>query len=112
MPGMIRVRATQAVMGIVYALLAAIAVARSETPLAVLFAAAIMIGSYLTGRTIPDFYVPQNAIFRVCGVGLMVMTAGFAVDLVGGSKAIGWALVVMAYCAGNRLKAAGLGASG
>jgi hypothetical protein len=37
------------------------------------------------------------------------MLAGVVADIAGGSHALGWASVVMAYCAGNRFRASGIG---
>ena len=109
MPRLVRVRALQAVLAAAYLLLAAVAVARLRTPLVVVFAAAMTIGAYLTGRTVPDVYVRREAILQVCGVGLLIIIFGIAADVTGGSRALEWASIAMAYCAGNRLRAAGCG---
>jgi hypothetical protein len=109
MPDRISARAIEAGLGVVYLLLAAIALARAPTPLAVMLALGMMLGAYLTARTIPDIHVGRGEILRVCGVGLVVMLAGVVADIAGGSHALGWASVVMAYCAGNRFRASGIG---
>jgi FtsH-binding integral membrane protein len=109
MTDVVSARSIQAWLGISYVLLALIAVARSATVVTAAIALAMMLGAYLTGRTIPDIQVSQSEILRVCGMGLLVIAVGIVVDIVGGSHALEWASVVMAYCAGNRLRAAGIG---
>ena len=109
MPHLFSVRALQAMMGFAYLALAAAAILRSFTPLALVLAVAMMIGAYFTGRTVPDFQIRSDQLLRVCGVGLFMIVAGTAADVAGGPHALGWASVVMAYCAGNRLRAAGIG---
>jgi hypothetical protein len=79
--------------------------------LAVAVSLGMMLGAYLTARTIPDIHVRPDEIVRVCGVGLVVLLAGAIVDITGGSHALEWASVVMAYCAGNRFRAAGIGSA-
>lgn len=112
MPQFVSVRTLQSWMGLAYLLLAAIAVARSPTPMAVIVATGMMIGAFLTGRTVPDFQVRSDEILRVSRLGLIVIVAAVAMDMAGGSHALGWAYVVMSYCAGNRLRAAGFGLAG
>lgn len=54
--------------------------------------------------------VPQrNQIPRVLGIGISVPAAGLLADTAGGLQALEWAAVVMAYCAGDRLRAAAIG---
>lgn len=96
-------------MGCAYLVLGAAALIRSFTPVALILAVAMVIGAYFTGRTVPDFQVRSDQLLRVCGVGLLMIAAGVAADMAGGPHALGWASVVMAYCAGNRLRAAGVG---
>lgn len=109
MPVTVSIRMLQALLGTAYLLLAAIAVIRSPGPVMALAAVGVMLGAYLTSRTIPDAFVSRDAVFRICAVGLVVIAIGIVADAAGGSRALGWAAIVMAYCAGNRLKAAGIG---
>jgi hypothetical protein len=97
----------QALLGVLYILLALVALARSETDATAAISIAMMLGAYLTSRTIPDIQVQRDQILRVCGI--VVLAAGMIADTIGGPHALGWASVVMAYCAGNRLRAAGIG---
>jgi hypothetical protein len=109
MAGAISVRSIQTLMGALYGLLACVALARSATITGAAIAVSMVVGAYFTSRTIPDAYVRPKQIFRVCRVGLVLVAIGTAVDLTGQPRALAWALVVMAYCAGNRLRAAGIG---
>jgi hypothetical protein len=109
MPETVNVRAIQALLGVAYLLLAAIALARASMILTAAIATGMMLLAYVTGRTIPDVLVPREAILRACGIGLIVLLIGALMDLWGGANELGWVSVAMAYCAGNRLRAAGLG---
>lgn len=109
MPMTVSVRMLQALLGLAYLLLATVALARSHDLVTMIIAAGLMLGGYLTGRTVPDAFVSRDAVLRICLVGLVVIAAGFVADVAGGSRALQWASIVMAYCAGNRLKAAGIG---
>lgn len=109
MPQLVSVRSLQAMMGAAYAFLAIVAVLRAPGAVVAATAIAMALGAYATGRTVPDFQIPSGRIVEACGLGLLVVAVGVAADLIGGSGALGWASVVMAYCAGNRLKAAGFG---
>jgi hypothetical protein len=102
-------RAVQTLLGAVYALLALIALARSGTIVMAALAIAMLLGAYITSRTIPDFQVRRDQILQVCGLGLVVIMGGTIVDMTGSPHALEWASVVMPYCAGNRLRAAGIG---
>jgi hypothetical protein len=105
----LRMRLIQALLGAAYALLACIALARAPGPVQALSAAAVMLGAYLTGRTVPDVRVTREAVPRILVVGLAVIALGIVADADGGPHALSWAAIVMAYCAGNRLRAAGIG---
>lgn len=94
-------------MALAYALLAAIAVAREQSLVSLILAVAMAVGAYSTGRVVMDVHIPATMILRACGIGAVVLVAGLAADLFGSSHALGWATVVMGYCAGNRLRAAG-----
>lgn len=109
MPQLVSVRAIQALLGAAYLLLAVFAVGRAHMPLTAIIAAGMMLVAYVTGITIPDVLVRREAIPRVCGVGLVVISVGAAMDLWGGANQLTWVSVAMAYCAGNRLRAAGFG---
>ncbi|MBB4099413.1 hypothetical protein [Sphingomonas kyeonggiensis] len=104
----INLRTVQAFMALAYGLLAAIAVAREPSLVSAFLAVGMAVGAYLTGRAVPDVHIPATMILRVCGIGAVVLVVGLATDLFGSSHALGWAMAVMGYCAGNRLKAAGV----
>ncbi|PTS74652.1 hypothetical protein DBR17_16740 [Sphingomonas sp. HMWF008] len=105
----VSVRTIQAVFAGMYGVLAGIALLRAPSLSAMAVAVAMLVGAYLTGRVVPDLRIAQSDVLRTCAVGLLVLVAGFAAETLGGHAALGWATVVMAYGAGNRLKAAGIG---
>ena len=109
MPSNISVRLLQAFLGIAYLFLAAIAVVRAPSLGTLLVSGGAMLVSYLTARTIPDALVSQDAALGICAVGLVIICVGALADAVGGHRASEWVAIVMAYCAGNRLRAAGIG---
>jgi hypothetical protein len=39
-----------------------------------LFSIGCALGAYITGKTLADIIIPSHAIFRVCGLGLIVAT--------------------------------------
>ncbi|MBX9730656.1 MAG: hypothetical protein K2X59_04950 [Sphingomonas sp.] len=112
MTELISVRSLQKWLGCLYLLVGFVAVLRLENFVVAAVAVAIVIGSYFTARTIPDLQIRQDQILKVCRVGAVVLSIGAIVDLVGGPHALEWAAVVMAYCAGNRLRAAAIGPVG
>ena len=109
MPSTISVRLLQALLGTAYALLAFIALGKAPSLVTLLAAASAMLMSYLTARTISDAFVSPDALAGVCAIGLLIICVGAVADAIGSPQALEWAAIVMAYCAGNRLKAAGIG---
>jgi hypothetical protein len=107
-----RVRLIQASMGLGYCVVLVGAIAKAPEAGSVAIAAALLALSYVTGEVVPDAYVSPDHLLRVCGVGLAVLPVGVFAVLSGGRDTLGWATAVMAFCAGNRFKAAGLGPSG
>jgi len=105
----VRLRALQAMMAAAYAALAAIALVRDPLPLRIILCAGVAAAAYLTGRSLPDIMIPREAIPRAIGIGLIVALVGAAVEMGGDPHALGWVSIAMACCAGNRLKAAGIG---
>jgi len=105
----LRVRSLQAAMGLGYSVVLIVALARSASLQSMLIAVVLLVASYATGIVIPDVSVPRDSWVRVCGVGILVLIGGAVAVLLGGHDALGWAVAVMALCAGNRLKASGLG---
>ena len=81
MPQLVSIRAIQTLMGAAYVLLAAVALGRAATPPTAIIAAGMMLLGYVTGRTIPDVLIRREAILQVCGVGLIVVLVGVAMDL-------------------------------
>ena len=67
----------------------------------------VAIGAFLTSRQVPEFHLPWSQIWRVGAVGMVVLAIGLHAVAVGGESALNWAAVVLAYCAGNRVKASG-----
>jgi hypothetical protein len=104
----LRVRFLQAAMGLGYSSVLVVALARSPSLQSMLIALVLLVASYATGIVVPDVSVPRESWVRVCGVGVLVLIGGAVAVLVGGPDALGWAVAVMALCAGSRLKAAGL----
>lgn len=107
---MISVRLVQKALGVAYAVLALVAVARAPSLTAAVIAVGLLAFAYLTGPVLPDARIPSDQLLRVCGLGLVVLAAGVIVD-VAGEPRLRWAAAVMAYCAGNRLKAGGIGSA-
>lgn len=105
----IRLRAIQALLGATYALLAAVALARTASIATLLVSAAVMLGAYCTARTVPDARVSSGAAWGFAAVPLVLLGIGIVGEAVGGMAASTWVAIVMAYCAGNRLRAAGIG---
>lgn len=105
----VRLRALQAMMAAAYAALAAIALVRDPLPLRIILCAGVAAAAYLTGRSLPDIMIPREAIPRAIGIGLIVALVGAAVEMAGDPHALGWVSIAMACCAGNRLRAAGIG---
>ena len=109
MPSTVSVRFLQALLGAVYALLAVIALGKAPSLITLLAAASVMLLSYLTARTIPDAFVSSDAVAGVCAIGLLIICVGAVADAIGSPQALEWAAIVMSYCSGNRLRAAGIG---
>ncbi|KQO12084.1 hypothetical protein ASF09_19285 [Sphingomonas sp. Leaf242] len=109
MPSTVSVRLLQALLGTAYLFLAAVALAKATSLVTLLVAAGAMLVSYLTARRIPDAFVSPNAVFGICAIGLAIICIGMVADAVGGTQAQEWVAIVMAYCAGNRFRAAGIG---
>lgn len=106
MPEMVSVRTIQMLLGASYLFPAFIAVAQSSQKIVlVIFVIIMMSSAYLTGKIVPDVYVPRGAVLRICGVALGVIAISVVVEAAGGSRSLEWVGIVTAYCAGNRLKA-------
>jgi hypothetical protein len=112
MPTRLRVRTLQALFGLTYAALALIAIARSPGLATSLSAIALGCLAYLSSRTVPDRLVTLEEAVRLSPIALAVIGFGVAADSLAGFHAVGRAAVVMSYCAGNRMRAAGLGPLG
>lgn len=109
MPAAIRVRLLQALFGLSYGVLTLAALARSPSFVTVVVAAAMMLLSYLSGRTVPDALVPPSGVFGVSAIALALFLAGVVAMIVAGERVASTVAIVMAYCAGNCIRAAGLG---
>ena len=109
MPSTVSVRLLQALLGAAYVSVALVALAKSPGLVTLLVAAGAMLVSYLTARTIPDAFVSPDAALGICAVGLAIICIGAVADAIGGPRILEWIAIVMAYCAGNRLRAAGIG---
>lgn len=109
MPGTISVRLLQAFLGTGYACLVAIALVKAPSLTTLLVSAGAMLVSYKSARTVPDAFISPDAVLGICAIGLVIMCIGMVADALGGAQAREWAAIVMAYCAGNRLRAAGIG---
>lgn len=109
MPTTIRVRTLQALFGLTYAALALIAIARSPGLATSLTAIALACLAYLSSRTVPDRLVTLEDAVKLSPVALAVLACGVVADSLVSLHALGWAAIVMSYCAGNRLRAAGVG---
>jgi hypothetical protein len=105
----IRLRAVQALLAAAYAVLAAIALARAASIATLLVSAAVMLGAYGTARTVPDVRVSSGTAWGIAAVPLVLLGIGVVAAALGGAAARTWVVIVMAYCAGNRLRAAGIG---
>ena len=105
----LRVRSIQAAMGLAYSFVLLFALLKSTSLPSTLIAFALLMASYATGVVVPDVTVPRESWLRVCGIGILVLTGGVVAVLAGGPDALGWTVAVMAVCAGNRLRAGGLG---
>lgn len=109
MPGLVSVRMLQALLGTAYAILAGVAMVRAPNPMVLLVAAGAVLLSYMTARTIPDAFVSLDAVFGTSAVAVAFIGIGAVADAMGSPHALEWVAIVMAYCAGNRLRAAGIG---
>lgn len=105
----LRARSLQIIMGLAYSSVLVVALVKLASSRSILIALALFVASYATGSIVPDFVVPRSSWVRVCGIGVLVLIGGAYATLMGGSQALGWAVAVMAYCAGNRFKAGALG---
>lgn len=108
----LRVRFVQLALGFAYSFVLVLGLARAASLRSKLIAFALLFASYATGIVVPDATVPRGSWVRVCGIGILVLTGGAVAVLAGGSDALVWAVPVMAFCAGNRFKAGGLGVAG
>ena len=104
---MFSVRSAQLCLGLAYAAIALVALLRLGNPAETIVSMAMAIGAFLTGRRIPEFHLPWPEIWRVGGVGAVVLAIGLYAVTLGGERALDWAAIVLAYCAGNRIKASG-----
>ena len=104
-----RLRFLHLALGLAYSSVLMLALVRSRSVGSTLMAFALIVASYAKGIVVPDVAVTGASWTRVCGVGFLVLLAGVVAVVFGGSDALGWAVAVMAICAGNRFKAGGLG---
>jgi len=101
------VRSAQLCLGLAYATLALVAILRLGNLVVPIVSTAMAIGAFLTARRVADVSLPWPEIWRVGGVGVIVLAIGAYAVALGGEHALNWAAVVLAYCAGNRIRASG-----
>ena len=99
------VRLAQLCLGLAYATIALVALLRLGRSIDVVFSLAAATGAFLTSRQVPDLYLPWREMWRVGTVGVILLAIGICAVVVGSEGGLGWAAVVLAYCAGNRFKA-------
>ena len=104
---MFSVRSAQLCLGLAYATIALVALLRLGNLPVSIVSLAMAIGAFLTARRVADFHLPWPQIWRVGAVGMVVLAIGLYAVTLGGEGALNWAAVVLAYCAGNRIKASG-----
>jgi hypothetical protein len=103
----VRLRAVQIAISFAYTLVLTLALAASPEPKWLLIALTMMGGAYATGRVLPDVRHPVATVHRLCGLAIIVLLASILTLVTQGNH--GLAVVITAYCAGNRFRAAGLG---
>ncbi|MEN3749160.1 hypothetical protein TPR58_18445 [Sphingomonas sp. HF-S3] len=109
MPTTIRVRTLQALFGLAYTALALIAIGKSPGFATTLSAIVLACLAYMSSRTVPDRLVTLEEAVKLSPVALAVIAFGVVADSLTSLHAVGWAATVMSYCAGNRMRAAGVG---
>lgn len=109
MPTTISLHRLQALLGGAYVLVASVALLRSQSLALAAVAVGLLLGAYLTSRTAPERLVPGDMALKLCAAPLIIITLGIVADATGDRHGMGWAAVVMGYCAGNRFRAGGLG---
>lgn len=102
----VSVRAVQSALACAYAATACVAVLRSWDLWTTAAAGAMAVFAFVTGRAVPDFTLHARHAWRAVGIGGVVLVLGVASVASGSERWLSWASIVMAYCAGNRFKAA------
>jgi hypothetical protein len=92
-------------------LVALAAVVRGTALTTAVAALVLAVLAYITGQRMPDRHIPIKLLGRVCGPGMLVLAAGIAGLIIGTPSSMTFSLIIMGYCSGSRIKAAGIGKS-
>lgn len=104
-----RLRSLHMLLGNACAALAGVAMVRLGDGWVAIMGVGLAMVAYHTSRVVPDARLALGAAGKAASIGVVIILAGLIADLQGGDVALTWPGIVLAYCAGNRWKAAGLG---
>ncbi|HEX4737201.1 MAG TPA: hypothetical protein VH331_06545 [Allosphingosinicella sp.] len=105
MPDPVPVRPVQLGLALAYAGLATLAVIRLGNVIIIGVAGALALIGFVSSHGLPDIFVPREKLWRLIGIGGVIVVIGAVADAFGSSDSLGWAATVLAYCAGNRFRA-------
>lgn len=103
------VRSLHRLLRTAYAALAGVAMVRLSDICVAIVAGGLALVAYLAGRVAPDMCLSPERAGWVAGLGALMIVASLFADLYGGTAALTWSAIVLAYGTGNRWKAGGVG---
>jgi hypothetical protein len=100
-------RRLQLWLALAFAVTASLGMLRLGDPEATLLGSLGAVAAYVTGRALPPAELPRAEAWKFCVVSAVLIGIGLWADTSGGKDALTWSSIALAFCAGNRLKAAG-----
>ena len=105
---MMSLRKLQLALALAYLAAGVLALARAPALLPTLGALTAIAIAYLFATALPDAQIPRRAWPSAVGAGLLVLAVLTLTAVFGGVGQMAWVEIACGFCAGNRLKAAGL----